>query len=88
MELGGSKDDMVEILNCTETEKYIPLFSTISSFEAPSSTPGEDRTYALADFFVRNLMLKNFYLKLFLDYCVFLVVFSTKVNVFFCFCTI
>ncbi len=44
VELGGSKDDMVEILNyCTETEKYIPLFSTISSFEAPSSTLGEDR---------------------------------------------
>ncbi len=26
VELGGSKDDMIEILNCTETEKYIHFF--------------------------------------------------------------
>ncbi len=26
VELGGSKDDMVEILNCTETQKYIHIF--------------------------------------------------------------
>ncbi len=39
VEPGGSKDDMVEILNCTETENTFTL-STISSFEPPSSTPG------------------------------------------------
>ncbi len=51
----------------------LSYFSTIyyiwnidQSFEPRSSTPGENKTCASTDFFVRNLMLNNFYLRHFL----------------------
>ncbi len=43
-------------------------------------------TYALGNFFVRNSISNNFYLKLFLMWCVFLVASRPKLSLFPCFC--
>ncbi len=54
MELGGSKDDMVEESECIFVFLYNLIFQPyfLSSLRAPLRGWEEDKTYALADFFV------------------------------------
>ncbi len=46
-------------------EEYIYFFQPYHLSRSPAPFGGGRQTYTLADFFVRNLMPKNFYLKLF-----------------------
>ncbi len=46
--------------------QYNIRFKMYQSFDTRSSTPGGDRHVRLHDFFVRNLIPNNFYLKYFL----------------------
>ncbi len=55
----------MKIYLCMRVGQYNIILETYQSFKPPSSTPGEIDMYA-TDFFVQNLMLKYFYLKLFL----------------------
>ncbi len=48
---------------------YIIIFQKWESFKSPSSPMEGDKTYALADSFVRNSIANNFYLKLFFFWC-------------------
>ncbi len=87
VELGTSKDDTVEKSECIFSFLYNLIFKPYH-LSNPLAPLQRRWTYALADFFVQNSMLKNFYLKLFWEYCVFSAVFSPKVNAIFHFCTI
>ncbi len=85
MELRGSKDDMVEILNCTEMEKYIHFFQ---QYHLPSQGGGIDicsRGLFCSKFDAEKLLLL---FKAFLGIMCIFGVFSPKVNAIFHFYTI
>ncbi len=52
VKLGGSKDDMVEILNCTETEKYVHFFQPYHLLRPLAPLRGE------IDIWTRSLFCK------------------------------